>query len=57
MLLLIGGTGVTTIHLITVHAQTATLGEPFFAREMGKITGQTEISSNKRNSLLLRMEY
>jgi hypothetical protein len=30
MLLLVGGTGVTTILLNTAHSQSATLGEPIF---------------------------
>ncbi|HEY9387384.1 MAG TPA: hypothetical protein VIP70_10115 [Nitrososphaeraceae archaeon] len=46
MLLLIGGTGATTILLNTAYAQTATLGEPFFV-EKGKITGQKEIGANR----------
>lgn len=47
MLLLIGGTGATTIILFsTAHAQTATLGEPYFV-ERGKITGQKEIGPNR----------
>jgi ABC-type taurine transport system ATPase subunit len=37
VLLLIGGTGTTTI-LNIIHAQTATLGEPYFV-EKGKVTG------------------
>ena len=45
MLLLIGGTGVTSI-LNTTHAQTATLGEPYFV-ENGKITGQKELGPNR----------
>jgi hypothetical protein len=45
MLLLIGGTGATTILFSTTHAQTATLGEPYFV-EKGKITGQKEIGPN-----------
>jgi hypothetical protein len=46
MLLLIGGTGATTILLNTAHAQTATLGEPFFV-EKGKSTVQKEIGPNR----------
>ena len=46
MLLLIGGTGATTILLNTAHAQTATLGEPYFV-EKGKITGQKELGPNR----------
>ena len=47
MLLLIGGTGATTtIHFSTAHAQTVTLGEPFFV-EKGKVTGQKEIGPNR----------
>ena len=47
MLLLIGGTGATTIILLnTAHAQTASLGEPYFV-EKGKITGQKEIGPNR----------
>ena len=44
MLLLIGGTGATSI-LNTAHAQSATLGEPFFV-EKGKNTVQKEIGPN-----------
>jgi hypothetical protein len=40
MLLLIGGTGATTVVLLnTAHAQTTPLGEPFFV-EKGKEIGQ-----------------
>ena len=46
MLLLIGGTGATTILLNTAHAQTATLGEPYFV-ENGMITSQKEIGPNR----------
>jgi hypothetical protein len=46
MLLIIGGTGATTFILSTVHAQTATLGEPFFV-EKGKSTVQKEISPDR----------
>ena len=45
-LLLIGGTGATTVLLSTTHAQSATLGEPFFV-ERGKVTGQKEIGPNR----------
>ena len=45
VLLLIGGTGTTTI-LNIIHAQTAILGEPFFV-EKGKVTGQKEVGSNR----------
>ena len=45
VLLLIGGTGATTILHIT-HAQTATLGDPYFI-EMGKITGQKELGPSR----------
>src|SRR5262245_14889810 len=44
-LLLIGGIGETTI-LNIIHAQTTTLGEPFFV-EKGKISGQKEIGPNR----------
>ena len=44
MLLLLGGTGVTTI-LNTTHAQTVTLGEPYFV-EKGKSIVQKEIEPN-----------
>jgi hypothetical protein len=44
VLLLIGGTGATTI-LSTTHAQSATLGEPYFV-EKGKSTVQNEIGPN-----------
>ena len=44
MLLLIVGTGATCI-LSTVHAQSATLGEPFFV-EKGKNTVQKEVGPN-----------
>ncbi len=47
MLLLIGGTGATTVVLLnTAHAQTATLGEPYFV-EKGMITSQKEIGPNR----------
>jgi hypothetical protein len=47
VLLLIVGTGATTTILLnTAHAQTATLGEPFFV-EKGKITGQKEIGPDR----------
>jgi hypothetical protein len=46
VLLLIGGTGATTTILFnTAHAQTATLGEPYFI-EKGKSTVQKEIGPN-----------
>ena len=44
ILLIIGGTGATSI-LNTTHAQTATLGEPYFV-EKGKSTVQNEIGPN-----------
>ena len=44
-LLLIGGTGATTVLLNTAHAQTATLGEPYFV-ESGKSIVQYEIGPN-----------
>ncbi|RPJ25633.1 MAG: hypothetical protein EHM25_13155 [Nitrosopumilales archaeon] len=44
VLLLVGGTSATTT-LNTTHAQTATLGEPYFV-EKGKSTVQKEISPN-----------
>jgi hypothetical protein len=43
---LFGGTGATTIPFSSAHAQTATLGEPFFV-EKGKVTGQKEIGPNR----------
>jgi hypothetical protein len=46
MLLLFVGAGATTILLNTAHAQTATLGEPFFV-ENGKSTAQGEIGPNR----------
>jgi hypothetical protein len=46
VLLLIVGTGATTILFNTGYAQTATLGEPFFV-EKGKVTGQKEIGPNR----------
>jgi hypothetical protein len=46
ILLLIGGTGGTRILLNTTHAQTATLGEPYFV-EKEKITGQKELGPNR----------
>ena len=47
VLLLIGGTGATTIIIFnTAHAQTASLGEPFFV-EKGKSTVQKEIGPNR----------
>jgi hypothetical protein len=45
-LLLIGGTGANTILFNSAHAQSATLGEPFFV-EKGKVTGQKEIGPNR----------
>jgi hypothetical protein len=45
VLLLIGGTGVTTI-LNIIHAQTTTLGEPYFV-EKGKVISQKEIGPNR----------
>jgi hypothetical protein len=45
VLLLIGGTGATTILLNNGHAQTVTLGEPYFV-EKGKSTVQSEIRPN-----------
>jgi hypothetical protein len=46
VLLLIGGTGTTTTILFsTTHAQTVTLGEPYFV-EKGKSTVQKEIGPN-----------
>jgi hypothetical protein len=45
VLLLIGGTGTNTILFSTAHAQTATLGEPYFV-EKGKSTVQKEITPN-----------
>jgi aldehyde:ferredoxin oxidoreductase len=47
VLLLIGGTGATTILITTVHAQTAPLGEPFKFVEKGTLTGQKEIGPNR----------
>ena len=46
MLLLIVGTGATSILSSTAHAQLATLGEPFFV-EKGKSTVQKEIGPNR----------
>src|SRR5918995_1127664 len=46
MLLIIAGTGATSILFSTAHAQTTPLGEPFFV-ERGKVTGQKEISPNR----------
>ena len=46
ILLLIGGIGATSILLNTTHAQSATLGEPFFV-ERGKVTGQKEIGPDR----------
>ena len=45
MLLLIGGTEATTVLFNTAHAQSATLGEPFYV-EKGKNTVQKEIGPN-----------
>jgi hypothetical protein len=45
VLLLIGGIEETTI-LNIIHAQTTTLGEPFFV-EKGKVTSQKEIGPNR----------
>jgi hypothetical protein len=46
VLLLIVGTGATTILFNTGYTQTATLGEPFFV-EKGKVTGRKEIGPNR----------
>jgi hypothetical protein len=46
VLLLTVGTGATSILLSTTHAQSATLGEPFFV-EKGKNTVQKEIGPNR----------
>jgi hypothetical protein len=46
MLLLVVGTGATSILFNTTHAQTATLGEPFFV-EKGKNIVQKEIDPNR----------
>ena len=46
MLLLIVGTGATSILSSTTHAQSATLGEPYFV-EKGMITTQKEIGPNR----------
>ena len=46
VLLLTVGTGATSILLSTTHAQSATLGEPFFV-EKGKSTVQKEIGPNR----------
>ena len=46
ILLLIGGTGATSILFNSTHAQTATLGEPYFV-EKGRITGQKELGPNR----------
>jgi hypothetical protein len=46
VLLLIVGTGATSILSSTAHAQLATLGEPFFV-EKGKSTVQKEIGPNR----------
>jgi hypothetical protein len=45
VLLLIVGTGATSIFFNTAHAQTVTLGEPYFV-EKGKSTVQKEIGPN-----------
>jgi hypothetical protein len=45
-LLLIGGTGATTVLLSTTHAQSATLGEPIFV-EKGADVIQKEIGPNR----------
>ncbi|MGB7559635.1 MAG: hypothetical protein WBM37_14075, partial [Nitrososphaeraceae archaeon] len=45
VLLLIAGLASISI-LNTTHAQSATLGEPFFV-EKGKVTGQKEIGPNR----------
>jgi hypothetical protein len=46
MLLLIGGTGVTTVFFSTTHAQSAILGEPIFV-EKGSHVIQKEIGPNR----------
>ena len=48
LLLLIAGTGATSI-LSTAHAQSATLGEPYFI-EKGMVIAQIEIGPNKTQS-------
>jgi hypothetical protein len=48
MLLLIVGTGASSI-LNTTHAQSATLGEPYFV-EKGMVTTQKEIAPNRTQS-------
>ena len=55
VLLLIVGTGATTIILNTAHAQTATLGEPFFV-EKGKSQFRKKSALTEHNTLLLPME-
>ena len=55
MLLLIGGTGATSILFNTAHAQTAPLGEPFFV-EKGKSTVRKRLALTEHNTLLLPME-
>jgi hypothetical protein len=54
VLLLIVGTAATSI-LSTTHAQSATLGEPFFV-EKGKVTVRRKLVQTEHNSLLLVME-
>lgn len=46
VLLLVGGTSITTTLLNRADAQTLTLGEPFLVTQ-GKTTGQTEIGPNR----------
>jgi hypothetical protein len=55
VLLLIVGTGATSILLSTTHAQSATLGEPFFV-EKGKSQFRKKSALTEHNTLLLPME-
>jgi hypothetical protein len=55
MLLLIEGTGATSILFSTTHAQTATLREPIFVEKGANIIGK-EIGPNRTLTLLLLME-
>ena len=55
ILLLIGGIGATSILLNTTHAQSATLGEPFFVKR-ARLQVRKKLALTEHNSLLLPME-
>ena len=55
ILLLIGATGATSILLNTTHAQTATLGEPYFV-ERERLRVRKNLALTEHNSVLLATE-